>query len=153
MYIALMPPPTENISLIFQATDGLMFTVMSSDLIAWNRPTQPASHSVVKPNGAPTPIPAHSSGVSCHERYPLIGNPQSPASPPLFVHPFVWSGGSAPGLVAVVWVHGWFPPMLNLAEGLTAVSAPTTCRPGSRVIPAGLNQIVLASSATAAWPE
>ena len=68
MYIALMPAPTENISFTFHATEGLMFTVMTSDLIAWNRPTQPESHSVVSPNGAPSPTPTHTAGVSCHER-------------------------------------------------------------------------------------
>ena len=54
--------------MIFHATEGLMLTVSTSDLIAWKRPTQPESHSVFSPNGAFTPTPAQRLGVSCHER-------------------------------------------------------------------------------------
>ena len=37
-YIALMPPPTENISFTFHAIEGLMLIVFTSDSIAWKRP-------------------------------------------------------------------------------------------------------------------
>jgi hypothetical protein len=102
MYMTLTPAPTENISFTFHAMEGLMLTVSTSDLIAWKRPTQPESYSVVRPNGAPTPIPAQTSGVSCHDRYPPGTNSQPPASPPLSVSPVVISGGSVVRLLSLL---------------------------------------------------
>src|SRR5262245_40506287 len=68
-YWALMPAPSDSHSFTFQPSDGLMLTVVTSDLIAWNWPTQGKSYSVLRPNGALTPIPNHSVlGMTSHDR-------------------------------------------------------------------------------------
>src|SRR5690606_16376234 len=56
----LTPAPTENWSLTFHAMLGFRLIACTSDSIAWKRPTQPASHSVPRPNGTLTPRPTQS---------------------------------------------------------------------------------------------
>src|SRR5262245_25600267 len=145
-YIALAPPAIENISFIFHAMDGLMLTVLMLDSIAWKRPIQLLSQFVFSPNGALTPSPSHSVfGITSQDRYALGTNPQLPASPPLPL------SGMPDGGRPVI-EGGVDPLLLNVVESLIASRAPTACRPDSRVIPAGLKKIVLASSAAAACP-
>src|SRR5262245_53866267 len=68
-YWALMPAPSDSHWFTFQPIDGLMLTVFTSDLIAWNWPTQGKSHSVLRPNGALMPIPSQSVlGMTSHDR-------------------------------------------------------------------------------------
>ena len=69
MYMALMPAPTENISFTFQATEGLMLTVMQVGLDRVKAP-DPAGVPLggEAERRARAPRPAQSCGVSCHER-------------------------------------------------------------------------------------
>src|SRR5215510_605747 len=135
-YCALMPAPSDSHWFTFQPIDGLMLTVFTSDVSAWNCPTQGASQSVLRPNGALTPIPSQSVfAMTSQERYAFGTKPQLPASPSFPRSEMV---GAGPGVVLA-------PLLENLTEVLIASMAPTTCRPPTRVIPAGLNQIVLAS--------
>src|SRR5215475_8330199 len=124
--------------LIFQATVGLMLIVCTSDLMAWKRPTQSASHSVFRPNGALTPMPSHHvDGSISQERYALGTIDQSPASPPVppATEPRLPFGPNGhvlvPTPVPTYGVHD--PLLLKLDAGLTRCSAPTTCPRGIRV--------------------
>src|SRR5262245_51883292 len=60
----LIPAPSLLFSFTLKATDGLMLTVVSSDLTLRNRPIQLLSYSVFSPKGAPAPTPtAHRSPI------------------------------------------------------------------------------------------
>src|SRR2546421_12230275 len=113
-----------------------------SDLIAWNRPIQFGSYSVFNPKGTPTPTPTFQSGATSMAKYTFGTGERSPALPPLFPR------GLGAGDVDAVE-----PESLNFAVRLMSARPAETCiPPGSRLIPAGLKKMMLASSAAAVAP-
>ena len=89
--------------------------VLSSDFSAWNRPSQPLSYSVFRPNGAFTPIPKSKFSLISVLKYMLGTNAKSPAFPP-----------SPPRGLAPPATEPW---LLNSALGLIKCKAPTACVP------------------------
>src|SRR2546421_7955318 len=119
-----------------------MLRVEMSDLIAWNRPIQFGSYSVFKPKGTLTPTPIFQSAATSMAKYTFGTAERSPALPPSFPR------GLAAGDVDAVE-----PESLNFADRLMSASPAETCiPPGSKLMPAGLEKMVLASSAAAAAP-
>src|SRR2546429_3005131 len=117
-----------------------MLKVVMSDLIAWNRPTHVGSYSVFKPNGALTPTPTFQLGATSIAKYTFGTAERSPAFPPLPPSVPIPSGAVE-------------PESLNLTDRLISARPAETCiPPGSRLIPAGLEKMMLASSAAAAAP-
>src|SRR4029453_19682660 len=98
----------------------------------------------------------HVDGSTSQERYAFGTTDQSPAPPPL--PPAIWprlpSGPNGhvlvPTPVPTYGVHD--PSLLNVEEGLTRCSAPTTWPRGRRVRPAGLKKIALAASSAGPSP-
>src|SRR5574337_57748 len=108
------------------------------DLIAWKRPIQPLSYSVTRPQGAVSPTPAETVGLIGIAKYRLGTTFRLPASPPL-----------PPSGCDIAATE---PSSLNFIDGLIRWITPTTWRPSSLDIPAGLVHRVLASCAAAAPP-
>src|SRR5258708_39388371 len=110
-----------------------------SDLIAWNRPAQSALYSVFNPKGTLNPTPAFQFGATSMAKYTFGTAERPPASPPL-------PPRGLPGALVE-------PESLNFADRLISARPPQTCIPlGSRLMPAGVSKMVLASSPVAAAP-
>src|SRR5262249_5145219 len=121
------------------ATDGLKFTVFTSALIPWKRPSQVSSYWVFSPNGALMTKPTFHLGPRSMAKNTLGRTTEVPALPP--------SPPSGRPAAATLL------PFENLYDGSMNAAAPVTCMPaGSHDMPAGFHQTVVASSATAAEP-
>src|SRR5947209_11067906 len=124
MCCQLTPPPMVRFLVGSQERTGLTLIVWISDLIAWKRPSQSESYSVLSPNGTLMPRPNDHLSVNGTPRYMFGTKAQLPASPP--VPP---SGCNAAGRDPLSWKR---------ADGQIALAATTTCVLCRRTRPAGL---------------
>ena len=106
-----------------------MLAVVISNLFEWYWPAQPLSYSVIRPKGAPMPMPSHHFGATWYDRYALGTTPRWPASPLL---PPV--GAVPPSTVGLRLL----PLSRNLNDGQMALAPADTLPPGRYVMPAGL---------------
>src|SRR6185436_4877814 len=135
------PKPTLARSLIFHDTEGLKFTVMTSEDRPWKRPTKSSSYSVFSPKGTLSAKPKLNAWFTLVTKKRFGTNAPSPASPPF------------PARAGLLAAAGTLPLFVNLVDGEMACPATRKCAPrGSRAIPAGFHHTVDASSAAAAAP-
>src|SRR5262245_332640 len=82
IFCQLTPPAIETVSLTLKAIEGLIFIVLTSDLIAVSCPRQGKSYSVFRPNGALSATPKLILGLMAHVKKPAGMSVRSPPSPP-----------------------------------------------------------------------